>query len=154
MAPDRAYFLFNLIIALASYDTGLRLALLPALPQLPAPTTLSDHLDQPEPTAREPDTVLYDSWIIIVDPLPAPQDFGLACAYCGAPNPTLRLSTASAAVIFCQSSVAAFPLSSIGPMHDAALTKKELASGWIARATSIRELAPNLALLDQVSISK
>ncbi|BCS28830.1 uncharacterized protein APUU_70400S [Aspergillus puulaauensis] len=61
---------------------------------------------------------------------PSPQDFGLACAYCGAPNPTLRLSTASAAVHFLPVIVVAFPLSSIGPMHVAA--SPVTASGWSA----------------------
>ncbi|KAL2848496.1 hypothetical protein BJY01DRAFT_157197 [Aspergillus pseudoustus] len=98
---------------------------------------------------------------ILVSPAPIAEPPTPLCGYQLPPPPS-----------FCQSSVAAFPLSSIGPMHDAALTvtvsrwstaiiannkimqKKELASGWIVRATSIRELAPNLALLDQASIPK
>ncbi|KAL3431147.1 hypothetical protein BDV09DRAFT_155021 [Aspergillus tetrazonus] len=52
---------------------------------------------------------------------PSLQDFGLAGAYCGAPNPTLRLSTASAAIHVLPVIVAAFPLSSIGPMHATAI---------------------------------
>ncbi|KAL3481838.1 hypothetical protein BJX99DRAFT_131627 [Aspergillus californicus] len=159
------YFLFNLIIALASYDTALPFVPVPQTPrfndfELPfGPTTIPCW-------GSRGNFYMIPGLLLLASP--SLQDFSLACAYCGAPPTPLCGYQLPAAVHFLPVIVTAFPLSSIGPMRAAAFTvtvsrwstaiiannktmhKKELASGWIARTTCIRELAPNLALLEQL----